>query len=209
MYRDGLIVYRNDLANTPYRQVQLTRDERAFLVRSMESAYRLSGITPNRLKREDPYINSMQKRLDPNNKNIVVIWMGMHNPPSLHRLSQTLLEARSGNDELGPAWNMLYECSRYLSTFDHPRAKPLVPDEVEIAVQVLPSYLSDRADSAKPWPLSGITLQDIKGTRNRGFKTLTGDQAQSAYRFLSEQSIVSDDGKVYEVWVRPILLPKR
>ncbi|MEE2710699.1 MAG: hypothetical protein VYA69_14005 [Gemmatimonadota bacterium] len=209
MYREGLIVYRNDLYNTSYQQVRLTKEEQAGLVRSMEGAFRLSGITTNRLRREDPYIQSVQKTLDPNNKNTVVIWLGMHSPPSLHRYRQTLLEARSGNDKLGPAWNMLYELNQYLSSFNHPRAKPLVPEEIEIAVQALPSYLSDKADSAKHWPFSDVSLENIKGARNRGFKTLTGNRARSAYSFLSGQPIISDGDSVYEVWVRPILLPKR
>lgn len=209
MYRDGLIVYRPGLTDTPYHQIQLTPEEQAFLVRSLQDAYRLSGITANRLKREDPYIQSVQKTLDPNKKDTVVIWLGMHSPPTLHRYRQTLLEARSGNEQLGPAWNMLYEFSQYLSSFNHPKSKPLVPDKIEVAVQALPSYLSDKADSAKQWPLSEVALGDIKGSRNRGFKTLNGDLARSAYSFLSGQSIISDGHNVYEVWVRPILLPNR
>lgn len=205
LYSDGFIVYRSDQMDTRYKQVQLTEQERVYLVRSLESNYRVSGITNSRLKREEPYIQSMQKPVDPNNKNTVVLWLGMHSPPSVHRASQTLMKARSGNVELGPAWNLMYELSQFLSTFGHPRAELLVPDEIEIAVQELPTYLNDQANAAMPWPLKKVSLKEIQGNRKRAFKTLKGRDAQLAYAFLSEQSIVSEGNERFEVWVRPIL----
>ena len=205
LYSDGFIVFRGDQMDTPYKQVKLTEQERVYLVRSLESNYRVSGITNSRLKREEPYIQSMQKPVDTNNKNTVVLWLGMHSPPSVHRASQTLMKARSGNVELGPAWDLMYQLSQFLSTFSHPRSERLKPDEIEIAVQVLPSYLAEQASTAKPWPLREVSLKEIRGTRKRAFKSLKGRDAQLAYTFLSERSIVSEGNERFEVWVRPIL----
>ena len=209
MYWDGMVIYRDDKADMPYRQVQLSRDEFIILIGRIEEEYRLTVVMPSRLKDEEPYIKSVQKRVSGHNNDSVVIWLGIHKPPSLYRYSVELLEARSGNIQLGPAWDALYRYSQYVSTFQHPRAKPLVPDRIEIAVQPLPSYLSVAADSAVVWSLTDVALREIQGARKRGFRTLTGDDARLAYKLLSENSIVSDGDKTYLVWARPLLVPDK
>lgn len=208
LYRNGMVIYQGD-RDMPYQQVMLSKNEFIILVGRIEAEYHLSVVTPERLKNEEPYIKSVQKSMSGNDVSSVVMWFGIHRPPSLFRYPAELLKARSGNIKLGPAWDSLYRYSQYLSTFHHPRAKPLVPDRIEIAVQPLPSYLSDAADSAVAWPLADVALREVQGARKRGFHTLTGDAARLAYKLLSTNSVVSDAGVTYLVWARPLLLPDK
>jgi hypothetical protein len=52
-----------------------------------------------------------------------------------------------------------------------------------------------------------VDLNEAKGKRMRGFKTLKGEAARQAYTFLTEHQIVKSDDTVFLVWVRPLILP--
>jgi len=206
LFTDGLIVFRDDTSQTPYRQIRLSQSEVSALLVRWAGEFGLPGLTTNRLKRETPYIESVQKELK-NDPSKVSIWIGIHNPPSLHTYPLALLEARSGNTKLGPGWDALYRLQRYLSTFTDPRAEPFVPERIEISVQELPPHLSGSAALAKEWPIPGVRLPDVKGTRKQGFRTLTGETARQAYTLLRQTEVVKSGNGVYLVWARPLLLP--
>jgi len=74
-------------------------------------------------------------------------------------------------------------------------------------VQVLPSYLADQADQAVAWSLTDVDLNESKGKRMRGFKTLKGKAARQAYTLLAKHQIVKSGDTVFLVWVRPLILP--
>lgn len=206
LFRDGLIIYRDGAFKKPYQQVRLNKQELSAFYIHMQNTYGLPGLTPGRLKRELPYIKSVQKAVY-NDNTRVSIWIGMHTPPSLHTFGMKLLQARSVNERLGPGWKGLYELSQLLSVYIHTKAETYLPDRVEIAVQILPSYLTDQADQAVAWSLTDVDLNEAKGKRMRGFKTLKGEAARQAYTFLTEHQIVKSDDTVFLVWVRPLILP--
>jgi hypothetical protein len=206
LFRDGRIVYRDDAFKRPYQQVRLSEAELGAFWLYLQNEFGLPGLTPNRLKRETPYIAGVQKEVR-NDNTKVSIWIGIHNPPSLHSYTTALLEARSNNTRLGPAWDALYRLHRYLAAFTFPKAEPYVPDRVEIAVQDLPSYRSGSSASAAAWPFPQVNLATIKGDRRPGFQTLTGEAARQAYALLAKTDVVKSGDGVYLVWVRPLILP--
>lgn len=207
MFRDGLIIYRDDDFKKPYKQIRLNSKELGSIYVYMQNNFGLPALTPDRLNRELPYIKSVQKPVYEDDNTRVSIWISMHTPPSLHTYGTKLLAARSVSEKLGPGWKALYELSRFLAVYDHTQATPYIPERVEIAVQVLPSYMADQAGEAVEWTLSDVDLNQAKGKRMRGFKTLQGDAAQRAYKLLTENPIVKSGDTVYLVWVRPLILP--
>ncbi len=206
IYGNGIVVFRDDDADALHRQVKLEEHEVAGLYVIMQSSFGLTSLTNEWLNNELPYAQSIQKPFREDNDK-VTIWIGMHAPPSLHTYSPALLEARSGNDVIAPAWRSMYKFNLFLAGFTHPRAEPYVPDRVEIAVQKLPRYMADQAGEAVDWPLDSIDLAEVKGNRPRGYRTLSGSPAREAYRVLTEHQTIRSGGQVYLVWVRPILLP--
>ena len=206
LFSDGRIVYRDDTFKNPYQQIQLSKQQFTVLWPKWQQDFGLFSLVPDRLKRETPYIQSVQKPLSQNNDKVSV-WIGVHSPPSLHTYSVALLEARAGNVKLGPAWDALYRLSGFLATFAVPTAEPYHPDRVELAVQELPAYRANAAPLAVEWSLKGVSLAEIKGQRSQGFRTLTGETARQAYLLLSTNEIVKSGGVTYLVWVRPLLMP--
>ena len=206
LFLEGLIIYRDEAFKKPYQQIRLNSKELGALYLYMQNTFGLPALSPDRLGRELPYIKSVQKAVyDDNTK--VSIWIGMHTPPSLHTYGTKLLAARSVNVRLGPGWKALYDLSHFLSYYQHTKAEPYVPDRVEIAVQTLPSYMADQADQAVAWSLTDVDLNEAKGKRIRGFKTLKGDTARKAYALLSEHQVVKAGDTVFLVWVRPLIMP--
>ena len=206
MFREGLIIYRDDAFKKPYKQVQLNQLELGSFYLYMQNTWGLPALTPDRLNRELPYIKSVQKAVYNDNTNIS-IWIGMHTPPSLHVYGTKLLAARSVNEKLGPGWKALHDMGVFLSSYDHTKAEPYLPGRVEIAVQTLPDYMADQAHQAVAWPLEEVDLNAAKGQRMRGFMTLEGETAQKAYLLLTRQQIVKAGDTVFLVWVRPLILP--
>ncbi len=206
IYGDGLIVYRDDDFNTLHRQVRLEGDEIPALYVMMQRSFGLTSLTNEWLKNELPYARSIQEPFRDNNDR-VTIWIGLHAPPSQHNYAPALLKARSVNEVIAPAWKAMYEFNNFLSGFSHPQASPFVPNRIEIAVQKLPGYLKDQAEEAVDWPLDSVDLAAVKGTRPRGYRKITGVDARTAYRLLTEHRTIRSDGEVYLVWVRPLLLP--
>lgn len=208
VYRNGRIVFRDDALTLPYQQTQLDEDALRRFLASLEAAYHISAITSARLKAEEPYIKSVQKPVWTRDASTVTIWIGVRNPPSLHRQNVTILEARDHDPRLGPAWQALSRLNQYLAAFHHPDATPFVPDRVEIAVQHLPSRMAEKAASAASWPLSDVSLEAIKGERLRGYHRLSGEPARTVYRLVTENPVVREGDTVYLVWTRPLLLPE-
>ncbi|MDP7236402.1 MAG: hypothetical protein QGI34_06675, partial [Candidatus Latescibacteria bacterium] len=51
LFRDGLIVYRDDAFKKPYQQVRLNKREFSAFYIHMQNTYGLPGLTPGRLNR--------------------------------------------------------------------------------------------------------------------------------------------------------------
>lgn len=207
LYQNGTLIYRGSPADRPsYRQVVLTPQELGAFLFSLQQRFHFSGITPERLARELPYI---QRPKTPPQKdaNGVVIWMGVFNPPRTLRMSLADLKAHDGQPRNAPAWEALNGLNRFLEGYRHPRAQPFIPDRVELAVHPLPSRLASSAASAARWPLPDVSLRALLGRKSEAFQTLTGESARTAYRLLADHPVVTDGGTVYYVWVRPLLLP--
>ena len=206
IYGNGLVVFRDDEGSALHRQVRLEGDDLTRLYLTMQTSFGLSSLTNAWLDNELTYARSIQKPFRDNNDR-VTIWIGMHSPPSLHTYSPALLEARSVNDTLAPAWNAMYEFNLFLAGFTHPGAEPFVPDRVEIAVQRLPRYMADQSGKAVDWPLDSIDLAEVKGKRPRGYRAITGPSAREAYGLLTVNQVIRSGDQLYLVWVRPVLLP--
>lgn len=206
LFNDGRIVYRDDTFKNPYRQIRLSKQQFSLLWLQWQQDFGFFSLIPTRLQRETPYIQSMQKPLSQNNDKIT-LWIGTHSPPSLHTYSAALLEARSGNVKLGPAWDALYRLSLFLANFAVPDAELYHPDRVELAVQELPAYRAGAAHLAEEWSVTGVNLAEVKGQAAQGFRTLTGEVGRQAYQLLSHNEVVKSGGVTYLVWVRPLLMP--
>ena len=207
IYEDGLVVFRDDDFKKGYRHVRLSGEDRIKLYLTMQTSFGLSSLTNEWLDNELPYARSIQEPYREDNDK-VIIWIGLHAPPSQHTYSPALLKARSVNEVLAPAWNAMYKFNNFLAEFTHPDVTPYVPDRVEIAVQKLPGYMEDRSDEAVDWPMASIDLAGVKGKRPRGYRILTGADAREAYRLLTEHQAIRSGGQLYLVWVRPLLLDR-
>lgn len=207
LYQNGALVYRSGTPDNPsYMQVRLTPGELFTFLAELQRRFHLSGLTPQRLAKEEPYITAPNPPRGTDASG-VVIWIGTFGPPRMLRVSAAVLKARAGRPTEAPAWGALNDLNQFLAQVHHSKAQPLTPDLVELAVQPLPSHMTTAAASSARWPLTDVSLREILGGKSKGFRTLTGKSAQIAYQFLMNHPIATDGGTRYDVWVRPLLLP--